>query len=78
MIDPRAYEVEIALSDGAVLTAEQTRLVMEEIESVRHQAVKWRLMMQRPGRVVIIDPETVDAIREVLRDDQEQRGEHAS
>jgi hypothetical protein len=50
--DPRVYEVSVALSDRSgtrLLTAEQSRAVIESCESVRSEAIKWRLMLGKKG-----------------------------
>jgi hypothetical protein len=50
--DPPVYEVSVGLSDRGstrLLTAEQSRAVIDTCESVRSEAIKWRLMLGKKG-----------------------------
>lgn len=69
MTDPRVYEVQVALlaDDGTrTLTQEQSREVIDNFEAVRHEATRFRLMMQRPGRLIIIEPRLIAEIDSFL------------
>jgi hypothetical protein len=59
-IDPRLYEVGVSLAVGNTsrrLTTAESRAVIDEFAAVRAEAAKWRLMLGRPGRILLIDPE---------------------
>jgi hypothetical protein len=68
-LDPRVYQVTIRLETrrgGRTLTVEQGAAVIDQFEAVAHQATKWRLMTQRAGTLLLIDPELVSQIEEWL------------
>jgi hypothetical protein len=59
-VDPRLYEIGVSLAVGNAsrrLTAAESRAVIDEFAAVRAEAAKWRLMLGRPGRILLIDPE---------------------
>jgi hypothetical protein len=67
--DPRVYEVLVALvtDDGTrTLTQKQSCDVIDNFEAVRHEATRFRLMMQRPGRLLIIEPRLIAEIEKFL------------
>lgn len=69
MTDPRIYEVQVGLrtyNGTRTLTPEQSRQVIDTFEQVRHDATKFRLMTQRPGRLLIIEPELIARIESFL------------
>jgi hypothetical protein len=59
-VDPRLYEVGVSLAVGNAnrqLTTAESRAVIDEFAAVRAEAAKWRLMLGRPGRILLIDQE---------------------
>jgi hypothetical protein len=58
--DSRLYEVGVSLAVGTAsrrLTTAESRAVIDEFAAVRAEAAKWRLMLGRPGRILLIDKE---------------------
>jgi hypothetical protein len=64
--DPRLYETEIALANGRLLTEAESKRVIDQLETVRHEVARWRLTLQRPGRLLIVDPELSAEIERLL------------
>lgn len=69
MTDARVYEVTIVLNDAeaeVTLTPEQGRAVIDEFAAVQHEATKRRLLTQRAGRLLIIEPSLITEIKAFL------------
>ena len=49
-----------------MLSATESQAVIEHFESVRREAVKWRQMKGKPGRLLIIDPTLISEITSFL------------
>jgi hypothetical protein len=68
-VDPRLYEIGVSLAVGTAsrrLTAAESRAVIDEFAAVRAEAAKWRLMLGRPGRILLIDKQLCAEIRVFL------------
>lgn len=76
-LDDRLRDVIVVLHEGEnvrVLNADASARVLERFRDVRHEAVRWRLKLGKPGRLLLVDEELCAEISAFLNEFEPSAG----